>query len=101
MAEKIDQTSNDESTIIQNIRSDARDELNSIRKQQRNNFLNKNRIALAATCNNDKLTIEFVTKTVQSLKKKSLVITEYNKLQNALIQVKKKIVLLHLIAISY
>ncbi|XP_014209192.1 importin subunit alpha-9 [Copidosoma floridanum] len=76
----------DEAMTIDHFRDELRDKINVSRKQRRDASVNKNRPALGHVCDRNELTEEFVTTAAKSLKKKALSITEYNKLQNALIQ---------------
>lgn len=72
---------------VEIMRDELREEINVNRKQKRYLKLNQNRKALGEIDENEILTEEFVSKTALNLKKKSLKLEDYRKLQNALLQV--------------
>lgn len=72
---------------VELIRDELRDVKFFTRKIQRDRKLNKNRSALGQLTVNVAYTEEFVTETAKSLRKKTLNIQDYRKLQAALIQV--------------
>lgn len=72
--------------VLEFIRDEIREVVQSSRKQHRDFELNKKR-ALGEQFDEFNYDIEFIINTAKHLKKRSLSKEEYNKLQNALLQV--------------
>lgn len=82
---EIDETTKENAVEV--IRESVRELVHTERKENRTRTLNKNRVALGNVATNTSFTTEFVVEKAKALKKKALSIEEYEKLQNALIQV--------------
>ncbi|KAK2585332.1 hypothetical protein KPH14_010013 [Odynerus spinipes] len=76
---------------MEHIRERLREAINKDRKEQREVMVNKNRPALGECIENASYSTEFVVEMAKKLRKKTLSVNDYRRLQNALIQTEKNI----------